>query len=168
MIKNILRMDNITEEHYKSKDVTIFSIPIEKKGNIIGFIHVFSKKGGEVYRTLYEDRSGFSQENGGTIKMKTANNQYIASIDCKVIDIGKMSMKITDVAPHSNIKIKTRVELPDPNNTSWLSCITECYRVAKEACGSESSCEFLCNMVDIVGRGACTLSIAAACAIYCM
>lgn len=157
------KLEEIVTDHYKNKKITTFCIPINKKGKEIGQILVFSKNNGGVYKVLYEDRTNFTTSNGGKIKITTAKNKYIASIDCTKIDSKRMSMRIGDVA--STITIKTRVEMPSPED-GWWTCTTECYKVAKESCGSEAQCNFLCDLIDLTGG--CTVTISAACAIYCI
>lgn len=54
-------------------------------------------------------------------------------------------------------------EPPVPN---WWSCTTTCFQRAKDACGSQPTCNFLCSLVDLPS-GQCTLSMALACGIWC-
>ena len=55
--------------------------------------------------------------------------------------------------------------MPSPDQ-GWWSCTTECYTMAKDACGSSAQCDFLCDLADLAGG--CTISMAAACTIYCI
>lgn len=157
------RLEEVVIDHYKNREVTSFCIPISKKGKEIGQILIFSKNDGAIYKVLYEDRTNFTAKDGGSIKIKTAKNQYIASFSCAKIDSNRISMKITDVAP---IKaVKTRTEFPTPED-GWWTCTTECYKVAKDACGSSAQCDFLCDIANLAGG--CVITMSAACAIYCI
>lgn len=52
-----------------------------------------------------------------------------------------------------------------PGWNEWWACTTGCYADAKDACGNDPECDFLCDLANLVGG--CTLSIAAACGIHC-
>lgn len=149
--------------YYKKKNVKTFCIPINKDGNEVGQVLILSKNNGSIYKVLYEDRRDFTSKDGGVIKITTSTNKYIASINCKKIDSHKMIMRIADVS--STKAIKTRVEMPSPDE-GWWDCTTGCYKVAKEACGTDAECDFICDLADLANG--CTITVAAACAIYCI
>lgn len=162
-VKNFM-LDEMVTERYENKKVTSFIIPIEKRGEIVGKVLIFSKNNGRLYKMLYEDRSEFDHSDGGVIKITTAKNKFIASLNCTMLSNQKMSIRINEIAPIKNT-IKTRAEFPTPED-GWWDCTTRCYKISKDACGDEAQCNFLCDMADLVAG--CTISIAAACAIYCM
>lgn len=158
-----LMLDKRTVNHYK-KGVTQYCIPVQKDGVVIGLLHAFSKNNGSLYRVLYEDRKGFSENYGGTIRIVTSKNKYVATLACTPTNTKKMSMKIVDVAT-VRPRIRKRSESwPSPDD-GWWDCTTRCYKMAKDACGSDSQCNFLCDLADLAAG--CTVTVAAACAIYC-
>lgn len=125
-------------------------------------------KGG--YQLIYENFEEFNGKSG-TIKQFTSKGNFIA--DFKVVSLGNVSsFSINTIGTgietgNLTLKASTHATAPiEEEEDGWWSCTTECYREAKEACGSDDTCQFLCDLVDIVGL--CTITIAAACAIYCV
>lgn len=157
-------MDKKSVKCYANKNVKTYFIPIKKGGREIGQILIVSKNNGRVYKVLYENRNEFDTENGGTIEITTSTNDYIASVVCKKIGNQKIAMKIVDVNTINTFKVKTRAE--GSSSESWLECTSNCYKMAMDACGTDSQCDFLCDLANVAAG--CTLSVAAACAIHCI
>ncbi|MBM6858870.1 MULTISPECIES: hypothetical protein [Bacteroidaceae] len=150
------------------RDMKQYVIPVMVNGHLKGKLNVFSKNGGKVYHSLYEDWSGMSEETGGLVKISAADGQYISTLKYTKIGGSKFEVVIQDVAsPVGGTKPKTRVEFPDPDTTGYADCVAQCYAVAKESCDSDTGCKFICDLLDAIGKSCATLSIMAACAIYC-
>ena len=179
--ENIL-LDKVHVETFPH-DVKQFIIPIMVNGNLKGKLNVFSKKGGKIYHGLYEDWDNMSAENGGVVKISTTDGQYISTLKYTKIKGTKFKVVIQDVAsPLNTFQPKTRSETPDPDpdttktrsefprpdRTDYATCITECYSLAKRYCSSDVGCEFICDLLDTIGQGCATLTIMAACAVYCI
>jgi hypothetical protein len=146
--------------------ISIYYLPV-KKGDRSGVLAVFSKNNGEVYKSLYEDRSQLKKEDEGVISIYTAKNFFVVDFQYKKTENQMMILNIKNVG---NIKIgsprlKNGTEFPSPDD-GWWTCTTDCYAYAKDACDGDAECQFLCDLVNIAGL--CTLSVAAACSIYCI
>ncbi len=153
-----LQLDNIAIESFNDKGADVYIIPVEKNNKLIGKLHVITYR--ESYKTIYEDWSDATEEkNNGTVKVSTGEGEYIATLNVMRKD-GKVISQIEDVA-----ELKTT----RADGESWWGCTTRIYYEAKKACGTKSSCEFLCDISDIVARipGQCTISVATAAAIAC-
>lgn len=148
--------------------VQTIHLPIEQKGKLIGRLVGFPipEKGG--YQLIYESYEEFDGRNG-LIKQYTSKGNFIA--DFKVVDKGNnmASYSLNTIGnkfDRINLVAGTQAALPPVEGDGWWGCTTNCYKQAKEACGSDTTCDFMCDLVDIMGQ--CTISMAAACAIYCV
>ncbi|MDR1155103.1 MAG: hypothetical protein LBL04_10340 [Bacteroidales bacterium] len=147
-------------------EISIYYLPV-KKGDRVGVLAIFSKNNGKVYRSLYEDRSQLNQKDEGAISIYTAKKFFVVDFQFKKTENQMMTLNIKNVG---NIKIgsprlKSGNEFPSDDDP-WWSCTTDCYAYAKDACDGTASCQLMCDLLDITGL--CTLSVAAACAIYCI
>lgn len=151
-----LKLDNIAVESFNEKGADVYIIPVEKNNKLIGKLHVITYR--ETYKTIYEDWSDATEEkNNGTVKVSTGEGEYIATLNVMRKD-GKVISQIEDVA-----ELKTT----RADGESWWGCTTRVYSEAKKACGSDSSCDFLCDLINVAANGHCTVSVAAAAAISC-
>lgn len=169
-ITGYLAIEQSTMEIYP-KQLKIYTIPVIKNGCLKGKLQVFSKNNGTVYRTLYEDWDNFSEERGGNVKIYSSDNNYIATFNYQKISKNKYSARIIDIVTDNNNltpkRVVTRSEFPtNPGDMGWTDCVSDCYKYAKDACGGDSQCNLLCDLADLAGG--CTITVAAACAIYCM
>lgn len=169
-ITRCLAVEQSTMENYP-KQLKIYTIPVVENGHLKGKLHVFSKNEGTVYRTIYEDWNDFSEEKGGDVKMYSSNNNYIATFNYQRTSVNKYSVRITDVVEVNEKiitkRVATRSEFPtNPDDMNWIDCVADCYSYTKDACANESQCNLLCDLVDLVSG--CTVSVAAACGIYCI
>lgn len=144
------------------KGLTVYCIPIQRKGNIIGEISIFSKDNNNLYRVLYEDWTDFSEKDGGFIRVTTGDNKYIASLKCSVTNTNKINVKITDVAPMQS-QTRAPIENWPTSDDGWWDCTTNCYKIAKDACDSDPQCKMEYDLMP-----SCATSIAVACAGYCL
>jgi uncharacterized membrane protein YgcG len=55
---------------------------------------------------------------------------------------------------------------PDKND-GWLTCTADCYAFLKKGCGSDPKCDLACDLLNL-GAFSCTISIFAACGLYCI
>lgn len=150
------------------RDMKQYVIPVMVNGRLKGKLNVFSKKGGKVYHSLYEDWSGMSEETGGLVKIFGSNGQYISTLKYTKIGGTKFEVVIQDVASLICVtRSKTRAEFPNPSTTGYEECVAQCYAAAKEICGTDEGCKYICDMLDMEGEGCASLSIIAACAVYC-
>ena len=156
-------LDKRVVKHVKN-NVSYYCIPIHKNGSLAGQAIVFSQNNGKAYRVLYEDRTNFSEEKGGIIRIFTGNNRFVASLECTVATQGKILMKIDEVAPIRS-QMKSRTEWPTPDD-GWFDCTARCFKIAQDVCEDDDKCNFLCEIANLA-KG-CTISIAAACGIYCI
>lgn len=159
--------DDIIEENPVS-ELTIYYVPIKKKDRI-GTLAVCSKNNGEVFKSLFSDESQTINQEEGVISIYTAKNFFVVDykFEKQGFDDTSMKMKIDRVGNFSigSPRLKGGTEFPSPDD-GWWTCTTNCYAYAMAACGDDSECKFLCDLANIAGL--CTLSVAAACAIYCI
>lgn len=152
----------------QGNDSEVLYIPLIKEGKEVGRLCVFVKNKGSFFQVLYEDWTGM-ENNTGVIKIFNANKHYIASWGVQKESETKYSYKIIDVAQNEDagfngIKTRTEIDFPKPGDSG---CLEKCYKAAKDACDADPDCKFLCDMLDVFACSA-TVSIAAACAIYCI
>lgn len=164
---NYLNFERTKKDTYSEQKVNVFYIPVQKNGNLLGKLAVFSKNNGEKYKTLYEDFSKFT-EIGGTTTIYTSKKQFVADFNIDKID-NKFQASINRVNNSSTFlkmsAMYANSEFPTSDD-GWWNCTTRCYKIVKDACDEDPECKFEC---DLLGLGSyCTLSIASACAIHCM
>lgn len=151
-----LVLDNVKYDGFESKGVISFSIPTMENGVVTGRLNAFIVPGNEPYRAIVEkwDKSNVSDY---SVTVSTGKGVYLATVE--ISDDGKQ--KIIDIASNA----PTRVD--KPAEEGWWACTTRVYKLAKQSCGEDSQCDFLCDLVNVANNG-CTLSIAAAAAIACI
>lgn len=152
-----LDLDNTKTEVFESKGVTSFSIPTVKNGIVTGRLNAFIVPGNDSYRAIVEKWDNYNGSNY-SVTVSTGRGSYLATVE--VSENG--SQKILDVASDMNPKSRSK-QLAEEG---WWACTTRVYATAKQACGGDSQCDFLCDLVDLAGG--CTISMAAAAAIICI
>ena len=168
---NEFDLKNVQKEEHSDAKVNIFYLPVKQNNKLIGKLAVFSFKDGRKYKSLYEDISKLS-ELGGKTTIYTSQKYFVADFEVKKSESTKnlYSVQINKVVDDATLVMARQSVRADSEFTTrkdgWWKCTTECYKIAKDACGSDSSCDFLCDMFDLAA-GYCTLSIGAACAIHC-
>ena len=147
---------NVTKESFSEKGLDIYTIPVEKEELIVGKLYVFAYR--NKYKTIYEDWSNATEQvKSGTVKVSTGDGKFIASLKIERKE-GKLLSQIDEVA---------EIETTRANGESWWGCTKRVYSMAKKACGSDSSCDLLCDLVNVAAGNQCTVSVAAAAAIAC-
>jgi hypothetical protein len=163
---NVANIDfnNLVIENFTNVGVDAYYLPVKKGQNIIGQLCIVSKDEGKVYKSLYEDRSELQKADDGKIAIYTSQGLFVADFEYKKKSKEQYSLRLNNVG-NSSPRLKSGAEWPNPGD-GWWSCTTNCYAYAKESCGSNSQCDFLCDIVDLAGG--CTVSMAVACSAYCV
>jgi hypothetical protein len=166
---NNIDFNNIVTENFEDIDVALYYLPVNQNGENIGVLCVVSKDKGNVYKAVYEDRTEIRNKNIGKTSIYTSQGFFIADFHYEQKSKGEYSFRINDVVSSNKfLRLKSGVEIEWPTSEdSWLDCLSKCYTAAHIACSSNPDCSFLLNIsngIDYVG----TLSIGAACAIYCV
>jgi hypothetical protein len=164
---NNIDFNNIAVENYEDINVVLYYLPVNQNRKNIGLLCVVSKNDGSIYKSVYEDRTEMSNKDSGKMSIYTSQGFLVADFNYKKESDKEYRLRINNVASGNFIRLKSGVELdwPTPND-SWTTCLSKCYSAATTSCANDPNCSFLLsvsNGVDYVG----TLSIAAACAIYC-
>lgn len=167
-LKN-LDLKQITQDRYEEVDGVVFYIPVIKGKRLLGTLAVFSKNHGQEQNMLFSD---YRNVDKGSIVV-TTSQLIVAKFSAKKIRDRIYCVELMEV-PSNPVKIKKKrgilFEVPIAEakkaGGSWWRCTTQCYSDAKSACNGDATCNFLCDLADITGQ--CTISIAAACGIYCM
>lgn len=84
------------------------------------------------------------------------------------LEFGRVQKKSNDKAILLDGKDTDKIYTIQSNRNlrqSWWGCTTNCYKTAKNACGEDAECDFLCDLVDL--SGGCTITLAAACGTTC-
>lgn len=149
-------MGSVPLASYVKDSVSVYVFSVESNGNFVGKLYVSSYE--DNYVTLYEDWSNANLSLGsGLITVTDGDGQYIATLSVH---------KVHGII-HTTVEMVTQETHMNAPGETWWQCVTRVYSEAKKACGNEPSCQFLCDLADVVTNGACTLSIAAAAAIAC-
>jgi len=161
--------DNIIEEN-PIPEVTIYYVSIQKK-NRFGTLAVFLKDNNndKVYKSLFSDMSETKRQDQGVIPIYTAKNFFVAEYKFEKTGFDNTTLKMQiDRVGNAKIgapRLKSGIEWPSPDD-GWWYCTTTCYSISKGSCDDDAPCQLLCDLLNITGL--CTLSIVAACAIYCI
>jgi hypothetical protein len=147
-------------------EISIYYLPV-KKGSRVGALAVFSKNNGKVYKSLYEDRSQLNRQDKGVTSIYTAKNFLVVDFQFEKTDnqMVKLNIKRVGNIETSSPRLKSGTEFPSSND-GWWTCTTNCYAYAMSACNGDAPCQLMCDLINITGL--CTISIASACAIYCI
>ena len=147
-------MGSVPDATYVKGDVSVYVFPVELEGNFVGKLYVSSY--GDQYATLYEDWSNVHLNFGTSfVPVTTGDGQYVATLA-----VEKRYGLI-----YTTVEMVAQVEHMNAPGETWWECVTRVYDEAKKACGNDNSCQFLCDMLNIVGE--CTLTVAAAAALAC-
>lgn len=164
--KSNLKLQDFTTSSFKENGVKCFTIPVVKGDKQMGKLIVFSKAGGAIYRTIYENMENFREETGGEMSVEI-NKRPVAKYTCSPLaKNGKTTLRLIEVADVSPASLtKAGAEWPTEDD-AWWACTTKCYHYAKEACGGSGPCEMMCDLLDL--NGTCTISVGVACGVYCI
>lgn len=168
-----LDLGNSTKEFFKSKGATAFAVPIIKNGQTTGVLNAFVIPGNDSYRAIVEEWESTSDREYN-VSITTGNGAYLATV--AVSHEGKRkTQEIIDIADYSEAGSNMNIRRVAQGNVvmttrkpkeSWWACTTRVYHSAKQACGNDSQCDFLCDIADLA-KG-CTISMAAAAARVCI
>jgi hypothetical protein len=163
---NVTNIDfnNLVIENFDDVDVEAYYLPVKKGQHIVGRLCIVSKAEGEIYKSLYEDRSELQKTDEGKIAIYTSQGLFVADFKYKKESNGLYLLRLNDVGNRIP-RLKSGAEWPNPSD-GWWTCTTNCYAYAKEVCGDNAQCDFLCDIANILGH--CTISMAVACAAYCV
>jgi len=165
---NNLDFDKLSIQEFDDIDASIFYIPVTRGNDYIGEVCIVYKKENDkiLYKSLYEDRSSMLNAKEGLIYVYTGQGLFVADLKFTKQNDNLVAFTINNVANEKNIPVlKSGAEWPQPDEP-WWSCTTKCYSYAKQACGDLDTCDILCDLINLGGM--CTITISAACAIYCV
>jgi hypothetical protein len=154
-------------QSFEHNHVNVFTVPIEKNNRLQGKLVIYSKHNGKKFQALYEDWSSVDLVKGGNIIIQNLEKREIAQVNLvRKEDKGYIEQIINVLNVPQAIRLRSdTVEWPTSDD-GWWDCTTRCFKLAKDACGSDPQCNFLCEIADLpLG---CTISVAVACGIYCM
>jgi hypothetical protein len=166
-----LDFKNMKTETFNEVNGNVYYVPVVKNKTQLGVLAIFSVDQGDKMNMLFSDYRNIAQ---GSIVVSTSS-LVVAKFSATEVENGLYKIKLIEV-PKTPVKIakesnKLPFEIPiadaKAQGGSWWACVTDCYGEAKSACGGNTTCDFLCDLVNIVGNQ-CTISMAAACAIHCM
>ncbi len=163
-------LNNLSQVQFQEQNVNLYQTLIYKKEKVIGRIAVFSKNKGQTFRVLFEDWSSFDEKCGGEITLYTSKKHFVASFLCEKVDSESnlFSVHLNKVVDNSIPRLKsTTVEFPSDDDP-WWECLTQCYKVANDACSGDAECDFLCELIGLGTNISCFIAISTACAIYCI
>lgn len=138
-----------------------------QKNNRSGVLAVFSKNNGEVYKSLFEDRSELKKQTNGLIQIYTAKNFFVVdfNFEKQSIDDTTIEMQINKVGNLATgaPRLKGGAEFPNPEDGFW-QCTSNCYDYIKQEC--DGWCGFFCDMTDNYYY-TCSIGQMAGCAAFC-
>ena len=158
--------NDIIEENPIS-EVKVYYVHIQNNYKS-GTLAVFSKNNGEVYKSLFEDRSEIKKQDSGVISIFTAQNLFVADYKFEKVNENVVKLHINRVGDINTTptRIKNGLEFPKPED-GWWKCTRGCYKYAKSACDGDNLCDIFCTVLDFLGSY-CTLSVVASCGVYCL
>lgn len=153
---------NLKKTTFEYKHVDSYVLPIEKNGKVVGKIDMFFLKANGEYRAIYNECS----ENE-TITISTLGGKYIATASISEKANGKKQARLIDVVDVDDFVESRGHEIERQPGESWWNCTARVYKIAKDSCGDADTCNLLCDLADIAAAQ-CTISVAAAAAIWCI
>lgn len=142
------------------------TVPIKTQNSIIGQVTIVQFTDDNSFRAIYEMKATDFHSGKQQMYVTTGEGEYIATLEegdpvlnnnpvWRIIDVAEVSE--SDVMDKGGRK----------PGESWWACTARIYHVFKTACNGSNTCELACDLIDAVGDGSCTVSIAIAAAVIC-
>lgn len=162
-----LRIDKVERNDYAEKNVNVFIIPIMDGEKLKGKLLIYSKAKGHKFETVYENWEDFQISKGGKVYVEI-NALKVAELEYTPMEMaGRYLVKILEVSDSDIYPMtKAQEEFPTSDLGMW-ECTTKCYKMCKDACGADATCDFVCDLINI-SASMCTIAISVACGIYCI
>lgn len=141
---------------------------MKRNEELLGKLAIVFFEKDKIYKTIYEDYSKINEI--GKTEVYTSEKKFIIDFEVKKLDKG-YSYKFGNLLEEKPFALQAYHDRVTDDfkeeDDGWWSCLTSCYKKAKQACGNDEECDFICDMLDIKSSY-CKLSIATACAIHCI